>query len=862
MSVLKSAASVLLAVLQMLFASVSYKQIDAPAAEKEEVPAVVNDIDGDTPLADSIKYAKTCEDVPTAAYTTGKRRYYGMKNSSAYIAHDLTSLNNKTATVYDLQGKTYVKNSFDPYYKTAKGKTRFASKSSGDARVNTIRLGEYYYECHVRDLGFALNKSRTEFLFDKCYHLYADKVYEQLSLLAYEATEELDTFGTQIKIPVKTVSAIQIKDKNGIHSTLDNVDAQSVEYAAFDITGVGVFGIIIPSDGSTKEVTVTKKGQNYIIDQTAEYTPGTGINKYDETGGYELNCVTFGRRIYTDSTHTFDKIDKEAYIERNPLTAISVGGTNSDGKYIGYDALRGAYTFTCSGVSFNLAFEKPELQLFTDISFVGDSLGRDIMIRMNGTHGCLEAGALLDKNRQLVPINVQISKNFKGDGGEEFYSVIDYEYGDSFFPLHINKDEKLDFTLLNLYQNWGKFPLKQLSSIEFYRSYYHLSTGVTESNCIAIYGSSAQKDGWLLPDFRGASSPYWDNQPQHNSVGILGFVNFKNKILGLFDAKSDYGEYAYGNIASVGQTYSDITDYYNADCGAYSYSLRHVEFPQTDENRTFYQVNIKFNTDMTFKNFKRDFSFFYMNGRDLTFDNFGYLNENNEETVSAITAKEKNKYVTLGSESPYFGFFNATEETEYHIDEYFGSNCAVIVRSFNIVKDGKKYDVPLAVRENCTKSKSEVSLTLDAKKIKFSKGDTISLDMILLPWGTGRETNDQNVRDVRFDSALNAQRAVSDTNEILGDAVIPTVKSSNNKASFTLSGGRNNVAVKVGGFTRLARPDVTVECGGEKKKLALPSSNGYDGYSVIYEDDGTYTYSFICDIDDPEAQYNISVELK
>ena len=76
-----------------------------------------------------------------------------------------------------------------------------------------------------------------------------------------------------------------------------------------------------------------------------------------------------------------------------------------------------------------------------------------------------------------------------------------------------------------------------------------------------------------------------------------------------------------------------------------------------------------------------------------------------------------------------------------------------------------------------------------------------------------------------------------------------------------MSGGKNNVAVKVSGFTRLARPDVTAECGGEKKKLALPSSNGYDGYSVIYEDDGTYTYSFICDVDDPEAQYNITVEL-
>lgn len=857
---LKKMVSVLLVFLQTVFCSVSYKSTDFKQYDPSAQPtAVINDNEGDTSMAGSIKYAKSCSNVVQAAYTSGKRQGYRMLNSSAVLTHDLKNLNGKKLTVCDTDGNTYFANSSDPYYKPVGGSARFASKSTAETRVNTIRLGEYYYECHVRDLDFSVIRSAADFKVDKCYHMFADRVYEQLSLFAAKPTEKLDTFGTQLKLPVKTVAAIEIKDKNGTHSDLAGIDSDSVEYAAFDIKDVGVFAVIIPSDGSTKEVSVTKSGSDYVIDQTANYTPGTGINKFDETGGYELNCVTFGRRIYTDKTHSFDAVAKEAYLERNPLKNVSVTGTNSAGKYIGYDALRGTYTFTCDGMYFNTAFENPDLQFYTDISIEGDSSGRDIYIRMNGSNGCLEAAALLDENKLLMPENVQVCKNFKGDGGEDFYSVNDYQYGDSFFPIHINGGEDLNFTLLNLYQNWGKFPLKQLSSIEYYRSYYHLSTGVTESNCIAMYSSSGTKDGWLLPDFRGASSPYWDSQPQHNSVGIIKFVSLRNKVLGLFNSKEDFGEYTYGNIASVGQAYSDITDHYTADCGAYSYSLRHVEFPQTDENRTFYQINIVFNTDVSFKNFKRDLTLYYMDGRFVTYNKCGYLDQNNTETVADVNLSRKGVYHTLGGNSPYFGFYSVTAETDHYIDECFGSNCAFVVRDYSVTKDGKNYDVPLAVYEKGGKDINSARLTLDAEKIEFSKGDTITVDMILLPWGTGRETNDQNVRDVRFDSALNPQRATSSVNEVLDDAVIPTVKAENNTAQFTVKGGKNNVAVKVTGFTRLARPEVTIESGGITQRAALPSKNGYDGYSVQYESDGTYTYSFVYKCDDPQAEYNFTV---
>ena len=99
----------------------------------------------------------------TAFYPTGKRKAYTMSNKNGIVVHKLTSAGNKTASVYDADGNAYVKDSFDPHIKLSGKTVKYASDSAAKARVNTIRLGEYYYECHVRDLDFSLITSDPEF---------------------------------------------------------------------------------------------------------------------------------------------------------------------------------------------------------------------------------------------------------------------------------------------------------------------------------------------------------------------------------------------------------------------------------------------------------------------------------------------------------------------------------------------------------------------------------------------------------------------------------------------------------------------------------------------------------------------------
>lgn len=847
---IKRIFAVILSFLQMLVLNVSYGDYVEPEKPEKEETQLVNDITGDTTLDDSIKFASSVASQVDAYYTDAERSAYAMANANAVLTHTLGNVN--SATLTDKDGKAYIADSFDSFYEQD-GLRSYFSTSKDQGRINTIRLGEYYYECHVRDYGAAENFFKV----DKTYHVYGDRLYAQYSLLASEATTDLEAFGSEIRLDANTVKAVEVKDKNGVHDDLINIDFSSVEYAAFDIDGVGVVGFIVPNDGSTKQTVVEQFGDTYYIRQYANYTAGTGINKFDETGGYSLNNVTFGFRIYTDDTHSFEGVAKKNYEEKNPLT-VTVDAGNSNAQYLGYDALTGAYTLRMDGTDFNTAYyNQPNFHYRAPITVTGGDSNREIYIRAKGNNGCLEAGAILDDTNTLVPINVQVCKNFQGDGGERFYSIKDYQYGDSFFPVSVKADEVINFTLLNLYQNWGNNPLKQLSSIEFHVSYYHLSTGVTESNCIAPY-FVYEKDGWTLPDFRNRSGNMWSTQPQFNSVCTLKFMTYNKRVLGI-KSEDILSEYKGCEIGSTGLLYSDITNDYESDCGSYTYSLRHVEFPQTDENRTYYTLDVQFNREITFSNFKRDFSLFYADGRFINFNKLGYLDaENNAASVDANPITDK--YYTLGDNCPYWGFYNSTECTNPDLAEVFGCNFAMVIKDSEIIMGGEEQDIAFVTRLNANEDTTSGSLTLDAEAITFMPGDSIRIDMILLPWGVGDEDHDNNVRNVREDSALKPMKLTAFTGEVVEDAFVPTIRAESGVADFIISGGRNNTAVKIMGFTDLESPKVYVVNGESKELVNFASENGYDGYYVQYEDDGTYSFTYLDAPGNPDDSIRIYVE--
>ncbi len=421
----------------------------------------------------------------------------------------------------------------------------------------------------------------------------------------------------------------------------------------------------------------------------------------------------------------------------------------------------------------------------------------------------------------------------------------------------VTAGEELKFTLIDLYQNWGKFPIKQLSSIEFHTSYYHISTGTTESNCIAPYSvGNMNNDGWLLPDFRTRSGNIWSGQPQFNSVGILKFMSHTNNIWNTVY----FGELAKTEIASSGLAYCDIRNSFVDDGGDFTYTLRHVEMPQTDENRTYYTVKVEFDKDVTYRDFRNEMELFHFDGRFVKFNKACYLNENNEPVSVDVDTGKKAKFYTLGTNAPFYGFYDVTDDTEHNIAECFGCNFGLIIRDSKIMMSGNESDIPLVFKDCSVPDATTGTLTLDADTITFRKGDTIELNLILLPWGVGTEENYDTVLKVREDSALKPITVTASKGTVVYDDILPVVKAENDEAIFTVKGGRNNNAVTVQGLTSMLAPEIEILQNGEWVKYDTSTSeHGFDGYTVKVAKDGTFTFSFVYEAADPDTEYTFRV---
>ena len=211
----------------------------------------INDISGDSNLSPSVLLASALSNGVQCVYVNEKRTAYKMANRNMALIHTLGKYGNG-ATLTNAAGEAYIRNSFDAWCRDADGRVWRASESDQAGRVNTIRLGKYYYDVHVRDYDL----TPGAFKVDKEFHVWADRLYLQYSLFADEAMHGPEAFGAEIRIPAADVAAVEIKDAAGEHTDL-TADPETVRYAAFDIAGVGVVGFIPPESGETRSLAVT-----------------------------------------------------------------------------------------------------------------------------------------------------------------------------------------------------------------------------------------------------------------------------------------------------------------------------------------------------------------------------------------------------------------------------------------------------------------------------------------------------------------------------------------------------------------------------------------------------------------------------
>ena len=699
------------------------------------------------------------------------------------------------------------------------------------------------------------------------FHVYSDKMHHAVQFATTQITENIAEVGIVTKIDASTVDKILIKTESEQYTSLDaDIDWTQVESVGFDIKSAGIFGYILPVDAVAGNIKVTLEDGQYVITQWRVPENNTLIPSEKKTNN--ANDFYIGQRIYTDENHDFEEFLHETYCERNPLTEkdIRVNEAVSDNGYLkGYDAVRGTYVLSIGAPAggFFTPYNTPNKNYKVNFTVRSKDLDRSIYIMTSATQGLLECAAIMDENMMMLPIPIEVIKNFSEAGGERnLFNLDDPQFSEAIFYMPLEKGEIYEYNILNLYQNWGKYPLKQLSQIPFHCPYYHLSTGVTETNCILPWFQTATAGKTVsnyLPDFRSMSAPFWKDQPQHNSCGSHFWLSYTD---------ADGGSYSFESVTNVidsfGPTYAELVVDNVSDDGKMEVTYTHMEMPQTDENRAYYSMELNVLEDVSINDFKNNFVLYKVTDNNATgvYKRVGYLDENNEYAVVAATEGDATAEYILGNECPYFSFFDMPDWDRLSDSAEGYANVAFLVYNSEFIIGGEKVEPKFVIINH----KNYVTLTLDLGDVTLKAGDSMTLNCILLPWGSQEldgkydEVQDSQVRAVRENTLLNPLTVTSETDEVIESVYVPRVRSADGKtAEFTLSGGENNVAVRVYGFDMLTVPKVQEFIDGEWVDYRLDSSETpddvgyfhyYDGYCVYYDGDGTYSYSFVTTMTD------------
>ncbi len=788
----------------------------------------------DGPWGPQLDYAKAMENGVSTLFLDEKRTVWQLSNQNAVLTYKMSGLH-AYETITNTKGVAYVSNTGFTYLVNDAGKTYSCTDSITTERTNTYQLGYYYYNAHILDgkfVGRVRNEPMANMLLDRTYHIYSDKLNTVQHLVASDGdVTGLAAYGQYFDVEADRVLGICIKDKNGYHDTLEGVDWASAEYAGFDIADAGIFGIILVAHENSGTLTVTLKDGYYRIDQRVSHDPSVAV-----TQGTHLY---FGQRIYTDPTHSFATFKNEAECERHPLPTLTISQMADGATYAGYDALRGAYRFNVLGTGFNEAFTALKNKYYTvNATVEGDHLNRKLYIYTHTDSGALENAVMLDENKQLLPIALEVGKNFCGENEDSTYIPGDPSYGEVFFPLLISANEEKSFSVLNLYQNWGSFPLKQLSSIQFTSPYYHLSCGVTETNCIAptfVYG----RDHWLLPDFRSMSAPLWAGQPQHTAVGELQALQYADT-----NGKNSCLENGADHIDSYGPVYTDITlDFASVD-GRLEATYRHVEMPHTDENRTYYTIDIRIKDDITIEDFQRNFYIFRFNSRNIHFSKLGYLDENNQHAILDCAQDQDERFIKLGNEAPYYEYHDCSDPNN---NNYV--NFGLIIKDSDIVLGGETYTGNFLVRDFISGGRNFGDLTLELDDVTLKAGDYIHLDIVLMPWGSQLSVDNSNVKNVREDAVLNPYALSATVGTVIEDTFVPkvAVDPTTKTAEFTVTGGTNNAVVRVYGLSDYQKPVIEELVDGQWVTYNTTVSP-FDGYMIYNDGLGSYSVAFCVDM--------------
>ena len=496
-----------------------------------------------------------------------------------------------------------------------------------------------------------------------------------------------------------------------------------------------------------------------------------------------------------------------------------------------YDAVRGCYTIgTVSEGGFQgHFFHHPNRYETARFRVTNDAQPRTLYIcheTVRGNRGIVEGGILLDGEGHPLPMTVQISKNFAGEKEEKYYNPHDTSFSETYFPLTLAPNESREMASLHLYQNWGRHMVKQFSSLGAWMDYFHSSTGVTETTCYVPF-KFAGLPGVAIADFRAMSqATFWGGQPQHDNVAGHSFLSYKT------GENWQYLTYRGTTYHSTGPNWMDIGLEYRSTDGRIKATVDTFELPQSDELRNFIRVRYEALEPLKVENARENF-------RLLTVASWVQALRYTHAAATGLEDTpltfESDHFAVRGHALPAQNAFMAV------YGEPKGSN-AIVLRTWNA-------SFGPGVSVWCEK-KGDTRLLLvpDADTIRLEKGNTIEFSAFWLPYGPHDSAATPRRETVAYGSA--APRIVEvKTGTGLSD--FPSqVCAQDNRAEFSLGGGRDLVPVMVTGLTDYRWPRIYRQENAGWRELSHSRMGPLDGVEVFAEPGGTFGAVFLVHSDD------------
>lgn len=660
------------------------------------------------------------------------------------------------------------------------------------ARMNIWSAGPYYWDAHLLDIPLVRAGSdapplRGEIVF----HAHPDHLRIEL---------RVDPAAGQAAPPTAFL------DVDG--AAVLEAARQKRPLAALKSAGaaVGVLGVAGASFGPGER------------DWTAPLAPGRN------SAHWVVRPLAAGVAVADAFAEEFDPL---------PAKAVTVTG----GRWLGYDAPSGLYEIAAesgnpAAFSFEESFTNPGRHLAADLRLKNGARPRHLLIKSRTGIGNLEAAALTDPYGFPLPVPVQVSKNFAGEREEPD----DTAFGDAYFPLSLSPGEDRAFRLLHLNQNWGRHPLKQVSSIRFFNVYWHLSTGASETTCFTHNWMEIGRSGILhVPDFRPLSGPFWPGQPQHHCLQWPGFLQYNDRKGRLVYERTDF--------ESISPNLARFTMRFHTSDDAATARLSVMEIPQRDEARTFVRLRYDWQKAVTIEGDAR-----------LNFRWLSVFEKRLPETLLWTDAAETTRTLPvtatdapllrgepLAARSPFVAshardrkIAQEQEKGDADADNY---HCLVLVRGFRARLGGRDFD-RAAVSAQFGERDGSYWLTVPAQTLILQPGDFVEADVMLMPHAepTPPAVKPERERSERFGAGIPVLEEVALGTKLSDFPAV--VRAKDEAALVTMTGGFDYMPLIVEGFSGWGVPLLWRGTVWQD-----PQVHGGDGYQV--EPDGRGGYRFV-----------------